>query len=171
MTGHNFDYQHNGETIRVVVMGDVLALPQHRWSMAGFGRSITADWLLNEANLPGGAPYRRKLAGFLVSALETARLAEREPKAAELVVWWVQGVPEGIGRTAEEAHEDAADDALTVGPAELAELDISHEENLRLISEGKPITLRGEAEALIEFVEDLPIPFGAEARALLGGAT
>lgn len=62
-------YSWHGEVIRVVVAGDVLALPDERWSMGGFGTSITEEWLLHEARLPGTKVRKKVLASVLVRAL------------------------------------------------------------------------------------------------------
>lgn len=82
---YRFSYQ--GETLCVVVAGDVLALPEERWSMGGFGRSISVEWLLYEARLPGAAARKKVLAKCLVQALDTHHAGapargdgEREPK-------------------------------------------------------------------------------------------
>jgi hypothetical protein len=64
-------FTHQGEPIRVVIAGDVLALPDERWSMGGFGSSISVEWLLHEARLPGTKARRNVLAFCLVHALRT----------------------------------------------------------------------------------------------------
>ena len=66
---HRFSWE--GEEIRVIVAGDVLALPAERWSLGGFGCTIDVPWLLHEGGLPGrkGSERRRVLARCLVQAL------------------------------------------------------------------------------------------------------
>jgi len=64
-----YRYLYDGKEIRVVVAGDVLVLPFERWSMGGFGPSITVEWLLHEAKLPGTAARKRALADCLVRSL------------------------------------------------------------------------------------------------------
>lgn len=59
----------DGETFRVVVVRDVLALPDHGWSRGSFGNSIDAAWLMAEGRLPGAKPLRQRLARALVCAL------------------------------------------------------------------------------------------------------
>lgn len=53
-----------GDDIRVIVAGDVVAIPGHAgspgWSMGGFGADISQEWLLHEGGLPG--PKARRLA-------------------------------------------------------------------------------------------------------------
>lgn len=70
MIGSEHRFSWNGDTIRVVIAGDVIALPDERWSMGGFGDSISVEWLLHEAKIPGPAPRRRALAACIVRALE-----------------------------------------------------------------------------------------------------
>lgn len=60
----------DGEIFRVVVVRDVLALPDHGWSRGSFGSSIDAAWLLAEGRLPGPKPLRQRLARALVRALD-----------------------------------------------------------------------------------------------------
>lgn len=59
----------DGEVVRVVIVGDVIALPNQGWSMAGFGTSISVEWMLHDGKLPGRAAWRRKLAQCVVDAL------------------------------------------------------------------------------------------------------
>ena len=74
-----FRFRHQGDLIRVVIVEDVLALPDERWSMGGFGSSISVEWLLHEARLPGSKARRRVLADCLVRALDA--LHESRPAA------------------------------------------------------------------------------------------
>jgi len=62
-------FSWEGEIVRVVVAGDVVALPDYGWSLGGFGRFISKDWLLVNANLPGPVKRRRILADCIVAAL------------------------------------------------------------------------------------------------------
>lgn len=68
-----FRFRWNGDDIRVIVSGDVLSLPDERWSMGGFGSSISVEWLLHEGRLPGQKARRDALAECLVRALDQAR--------------------------------------------------------------------------------------------------
>ena len=62
----------NGDVRRVIVAGDVLALPDERWCMGGFASSISVEWLLHKGRLPGSPTHKCELAGMLVRALEQA---------------------------------------------------------------------------------------------------
>lgn len=66
-------YTWGGAEIRVIVAGDVLAIPSHRWSMGYFGPSISIEWLEHEGQLPGSPELRRALASCLVRSLAAAR--------------------------------------------------------------------------------------------------
>jgi hypothetical protein len=69
-----YRYTWRGTEIRVIVAGDVLALPSHGWSMGGFAGSISTEWLEHEGRLPGpSADERRALASCLVRSLAAAR--------------------------------------------------------------------------------------------------
>lgn len=68
-------YTWNGERIRVIIAGDVVALPIQGWSLDGFGRSISEDWLVHSGKLPGPIRRRTALAGAIVRALD-ARAAD-----------------------------------------------------------------------------------------------
>lgn len=79
-TDHRFSV--DGEVIRVVVAGDVLALPHSGWSYSGFGQSISVDWLLTQPRqpLPGKTKARRELlARCLVQALDAHHDPDRVP--------------------------------------------------------------------------------------------
>lgn len=66
--------QKNSDWQRVIVVGDVLALPYEFWCMGGFGTSISVDWLMHEPRfLPGRSKsFRLELAAMLERALELA---------------------------------------------------------------------------------------------------
>ena len=66
---HRFD-NGKGDYVRVIVVGDVIALPDYHWSKGYFGRSISVEWLLHDGELPGALPQRKMLAGFIVKGLE-----------------------------------------------------------------------------------------------------
>lgn len=67
----DYRYSVDGFEVRVVVAGDVVALPDDRWSMGGFGSSISLEWMLYEARLPGRTKHERTiLARCIVRALE-----------------------------------------------------------------------------------------------------
>lgn len=70
MRTSEFMFSWQGEEIRVVVVGDVLALPSEHWSCGGFGSHISVEWLLHEARLPGLKSRRAMLADCLVRALK-----------------------------------------------------------------------------------------------------
>lgn len=89
---HRFAWR--GEAIRVVVAGDVLALPLQGWSRGGFGTSIEAGWLLREGGLPGGAEKRRALAEALVRSL-----TRHHGRAAGLAAQTVEDLAEVPGGT------------------------------------------------------------------------
>lgn len=63
----------DGETFRAVVAGDVVALPDERWSMGHFSTGISVEWMLHSGRLPGSAARRRVLARVVVAALEAHR--------------------------------------------------------------------------------------------------
>jgi hypothetical protein len=72
-----YRYTWRATEIRVLVAGDVLALPLHGWSMGGFGASISIEWLEHDGRLPGSsADERRALASCLVRSLDEARAVE-----------------------------------------------------------------------------------------------
>lgn len=64
--------QKNTDWQRVIVFGDVLALPYEFWCMGGFGTSIEVNWLLRNGKLPGSLDKRKELAAILVQALDLA---------------------------------------------------------------------------------------------------
>lgn len=65
-TLHDLRYSYQGEEFRVIVAGDVIALPYERWSLGHFGQGIDIVWLLAEAQLPGRSKARRQLLAELV---------------------------------------------------------------------------------------------------------
>lgn len=69
MKATEYRYTWEGEEIRVIVAGDVLALPGDRWSMGGFGCSISAEWLRYEAKLPEKGRRREALISCLIASL------------------------------------------------------------------------------------------------------
>lgn len=78
-------YSHEGEVIRVVVAGDVVALPDEHWSCGHFADHISEEWLLGGGGIPfpGGTRSRRRLLAYFVRrALADAHgysLDERAP--------------------------------------------------------------------------------------------
>lgn len=65
-----FRYSVDGFEVRIVVARDVVALPDDRWSMGGFGPSISLEWMLGEAKLPGRTKKEREiLARCVIRAL------------------------------------------------------------------------------------------------------
>lgn len=68
MKSGEYRFRENGNEYRVIVAGNVIALPDERWSMGGFGATITTEWLLSNGRLP---KVRAKLlAHIIVRALE-----------------------------------------------------------------------------------------------------
>ena len=63
-------YTWRGDVLRVVITGDVIALPLEGWARGGFGRRISADWLLHSGDLPGPKARREALAAAIVRALD-----------------------------------------------------------------------------------------------------
>lgn len=65
------DYRFNwrGDVLRVVVLDDCVALPMERWAGEGYGRSISVEWLLGNARLPGPKARKEALAQAIVEAL------------------------------------------------------------------------------------------------------
>jgi hypothetical protein len=70
--GHYRFSSPDGDPVRVVIAGDVIALPEDGWSLGGFGRSISEEWLLTQARpkIPGTARRRLVLATCIRAALE-----------------------------------------------------------------------------------------------------
>lgn len=64
--------QKNTDEQRVIVCGDVIALPFENWCMGGFGSSISVEWLMHERRfLPGRSKgFRLELAEMVVRALD-----------------------------------------------------------------------------------------------------
>lgn len=67
----------NGDIVRVVIAGDVLALPDDGWSWGGFGLSITPGWLMEldgryngRGKLPGQEWKRQRAAAILSASLD-----------------------------------------------------------------------------------------------------
>ena len=60
-----------GDSIRVIIMGDVIALPDEGWSDHGYGQSISVSWLLHNAHheIPGNKAKRTALARVIAEAL------------------------------------------------------------------------------------------------------
>lgn len=58
------------DVIRVVIWQDVIALPSAGWAGEHFGPSISVDWLLTQAKLPGPKRRREQLARAIVMALD-----------------------------------------------------------------------------------------------------
>ena len=80
----DYRFSYGGEVIRVIVAGDVLALPGEGWALGGFGQHISVEWLLTQPRhrLPGRKARWELLATCRMRALEEHRAAERA--AAEL---------------------------------------------------------------------------------------
>ena len=71
---------NNGDEERVVIAGDVVALPFRQWCGSGYGQWISEEWMLHSGNLPKvSAALRGELARGVVAALEARNAsAERE---------------------------------------------------------------------------------------------
>lgn len=69
MKAAQYLYLWRGNRIRVVVAGDVIALPEERWSFGNFGLFADYEWLLHEARLPGPHVRRRVLADVCARSL------------------------------------------------------------------------------------------------------
>ncbi len=81
---NEYRFRWRGDEIRVVVAGDVLALPDERWSMGNFGTSISVEWLLHSGKLPGSKLHREGLAACLVRALAEHHKMAPEGSAVDL---------------------------------------------------------------------------------------
>jgi hypothetical protein len=70
--GHYRFSSPDGDPVRVVIAGDVIALPEEGWALGGFGRGISEEWLLTQARpkIPGTKPRRLVLATCIIAALE-----------------------------------------------------------------------------------------------------
>lgn len=74
-TDHKFRLP-DGDLVRVVVAGDVVSIvgsadnARDSWSMGGFGRGISVEWMLHSGDLRGNLKRRRLLAECVVRALE-----------------------------------------------------------------------------------------------------
>lgn len=64
----HFRYTWEGEVFRVVVTGDVVALPDEHWSCGNFGTMISEEWLLGGGSIPfpGKTKARRRLLAYFV---------------------------------------------------------------------------------------------------------
>ncbi len=60
-----------GDSVRVVIINDVVALPDEGWSDYGYGGSISVSWLLHDAHtrIPGPKKRRAVLARVIATAL------------------------------------------------------------------------------------------------------
>lgn len=89
-----FRYRFQGDVIRVIVVGDVLALPDERWSMGSFGRQISIEWLLHVGDLlrvilllPAETPILVRIhSGGQTATLPAAVVIERPPASSTLAV-------------------------------------------------------------------------------------
>lgn len=76
---HESRFTWQGDTYRVLVVGDVVSIPGYAgypgWSMAGFGRHISVEWLLHEGRLPGSKAKKEALARMIELALDAAHAA------------------------------------------------------------------------------------------------
>jgi hypothetical protein len=70
--GHYRFSPPDGDPVRVVIAGDVIALPEEGWSLGGFGRSISEEWLLTQPRprIPGTKARRLVLVACIRAALE-----------------------------------------------------------------------------------------------------
>lgn len=73
----------NGDEERVIVAGDVVALPDRNWSGGGYGVAVSVEWMLHSGKLPKvSAELRRELAGLVVRALELRQMARHARESA-----------------------------------------------------------------------------------------
>lgn len=72
MKAGDYRFTLDGFEIRVVIAGDVVALPEEGWSYPGFGAFISEEWLLTQPKprIPGSKARRLALAACIVAALE-----------------------------------------------------------------------------------------------------
>lgn len=75
-------YSWQGDEYRVLVAGDVVSIPTHAgsssgWSMAGFGPSISIEWLLHDGRLPGSKTKQRALAQMVCATLAAHHEVDR----------------------------------------------------------------------------------------------
>lgn len=64
-SGHH-RYAVDGSEYRVVISGDVVALPDENWSGGGYGTGISEEWLFHSGNLPKGPRNRRRLWAYMI---------------------------------------------------------------------------------------------------------
>lgn len=69
MKASDYRFTVDGVTVRVVIAGDVIALPDERWAMGNFGAHISQEWLLDSGCLPGTKAHRARLATIIRRAL------------------------------------------------------------------------------------------------------
>lgn len=72
MRAGSYRFPVAGDSIRVVIAGDVIALPEEGWSYGGFGRHISEEWLLTQPRprIPGTKARRKMLVACVRAALE-----------------------------------------------------------------------------------------------------
>lgn len=63
--GH-YRYTYEGEEHRVVVAGDVVALPNEQWCGEGYGTGISEEWLFHSGGLPKAPRDRQRLWAYLI---------------------------------------------------------------------------------------------------------
>lgn len=66
----SYRYTVSGTAVRVVIAGDVIALPEEGWAMGGFGAYISEEWLDTQANIPGDRKWRRVLVRCVRMAMD-----------------------------------------------------------------------------------------------------
>lgn len=92
----DYRYSFDGEVFRVVVAGDVIALPNEEWSYAGFGSSISEEWLLGSGNVqrfPGRSKGRKRLLAYFVRRALADHHGYRLPVSAWADLGYLEGAP------------------------------------------------------------------------------
>lgn len=68
----SYRFSADGDRIRVVIAGDVIALPEEGWSYGGFGEYISEEWLMTQPvpKIPGNARRRKVLVAAIRAAMD-----------------------------------------------------------------------------------------------------
>lgn len=87
MKAASYRFNVDGDSIRVVIAGDVIALPEEGWSYGNFGSHISEEWLLTQPRpkIPGNAHRRKVLVGCIRAAMAEHHAAACRPVAPSAV--------------------------------------------------------------------------------------